>query len=187
MFGGIGGLFFGIMSASNAKNRSKRAEKAGGQAQSIRLQQQTMANAITRRDFIRNFRLQQAQAIVASSTDNTSSSLTAGAISSLGAQAAGNLDYFAKQGRLDEEFTRWNKLAGGYATSAANWATFAQQASAIGQGIDNIYNTLTTPRTPPQSLGGNAGTWNPNSSVSATQTATYNTSGINQNLTITGK
>lgn len=146
--GAIIGAVIGIGGGIASAGASKKANKYAGKAADVRLQQQTMANAITRRDQIRNFRMLRAEATAAGASDgNVSSSSVSGSISSLGAQQASNLGYFERQASLDDLYNTYIKKSGRYQGQAANWSSVSQAGPAIGQLVSTSYNTLTAPKT----------------------------------------
>lgn len=147
-WGAVIGAVVGIVGSVTSANKKKKADAYADKAANVRLQQQTMANAISRRDQIRNFRMQRAESVAAGATDNNvSSSAVSGSVSSLSSQISSNLNYFDKQAALDKQYNEYIKRSGRYSGSSANWATVAQNGQAIGQLGSTIYNTLNTPTT----------------------------------------
>lgn len=147
-WGAIVGQVFNIAGQVVSANKERTAKNYANKAADVRLQQQTMANAITRRDQIRNFRLQRAEAISAGATENNiDSSAVSGSVSSLSSQASSNLNYFDKQAALDKQYNTLIKASGRYSGQAANWAAIGQTGQALGQLGSTIYNTLNTPTT----------------------------------------
>lgn len=137
------GAVIGIGSAIAGNNEERKAKKNMAKAADIKLQQQDMANAITRRDAVRNLRINYANALAAGTSEpNVSSSVVAGAISSTTSQTTGNLDYFSQQGFLDARFNYYNKKAGKYAQNASTWQTVGQNSAQIAQLGTTIYNSL---------------------------------------------
>lgn len=141
------GAVIGIGSAVIGSKQEGRAKKYMAKAADIRLQQQSMANAITRRDAIRTFRINYASTLAAGTSDpNVGSSAIAGALSSSASQTTGNLEYFSQQASLDSQFNYYNKRAGKYAQNASTWATIGQNSQQIGQLLTTTYNSLTPPK-----------------------------------------
>lgn len=112
--GGIAGLFGG--------QKKKKAKKYAAKAQAEDMRMQERAQAVQRRDIVRQFRMARAQALAAGSSESggLQSSGIQGSLSSIGSQGRFNLGYFDTQ--INNQLLRNNyaKKAGKYASQAGD-------------------------------------------------------------------
>lgn len=149
VLGGIAGLFGG--------KKKKKAKKFAAKAQAEDMRMQERAQAVQRRDIVRQFRMARAQALAAGSSESggLQSSGIQGSLSSIGSQGRFNLGYFDTQ--IDNQQLRnsYAKKAGKYASQAGDIFGILEAGASIADvGLLSGFGKKTsTPAKPSGSKG----------------------------------
>jgi hypothetical protein len=148
---GIAGLAVNLSSSARGARAQRKSLKYARLASDVRLQQQGLANAITRRDSVRQYRATAARSAAMGTADgNVVSSSLLGVQSSQMSQEAFNLDYFSQQAALDGKYNEYNKQAGQWMSTANTAFAVAGEAQQIASTFNSIYGYLKAPtKTPP--------------------------------------
>jgi hypothetical protein len=132
VIGGVTGYFGG--------KKQKLAKKYARLAQEQRRKQQQMQLAVQRRDIIRQFRMQRAQAVAAGASDaGVGSSSVAGAVSSVYSQGLGAVNYFDSQVGLDNMYQLYAKKSGKAAQQADQIFGFLNSATSFASVGGDLY------------------------------------------------
>jgi hypothetical protein len=145
VLGGIAGLFGG------SKKRKARKYAAKVEAEEARMVER--AQAVQRRDLIRQMRIARAQALAAGSSESGGlmSSGVQGAVSSIGSQGKFNLGYFDTQIANQQLRNNYARRAGKYASQASN--IFGVLDAGVQLAESGLFSSLRKPpaATPPPS------------------------------------
>jgi hypothetical protein len=130
--------------AGTSAGASALSFRAKSKAAKIRAEMVQMQNARARRDVIRDFRNQRAQALVQGTYQSplsVSNTMTQGSLSSLGAQTQSALGYIDKQNRLNSSAVDQERKAdslGTFANIAGAAASVTHQFTVAKGGYDKI-------------------------------------------------